>query len=92
MQRRLDEAEPLAKRAFVGTMFEFGPTHDDALDSAQNFSEILAMGGKLEESARVLRQMFDVCERAFGRKDARTLAMARNLSMVQDMINRTKEG
>ena len=50
------------------------------------------MGGKLEESARVLRQMFDVCERAFGRKDARTLAMARNLSMVQDMINRTKEG
>ena len=62
-QSKLNEAEPLFRRALEGRERTLGPDHSDTLTSVNNLGFLLYAQGKLNEAEAMLRRALEGYER-----------------------------
>ena len=81
-QGKLDEAEPLLRKALEMSRATLGDRHPDTVTSFSNLGSVLQDQGKLKEAAPLLREALDALRATLGDRHPDTLAAMNNLGML----------
>ena len=79
-QGKLQEAEPLYRRALEGYERTLGPDHPDTLASINNLAILIEAQGKPQEAEPLHRRALEGYEKAMGPEHPSTLASLNNLA------------
>jgi len=82
-QGKLDEAEPLCRRALAGYETKLGPDHPSTLMSVKNLAGLLASPGKLVEAEPLYRRALAGREAKLGPDHPNTLPSSNLLTLIK---------
>jgi tetratricopeptide (TPR) repeat protein len=90
-RNRFAEAEPLYRRALAIDEASCGPDHPNVANDLWNLAELLLATNRLVEAEPLYRRALAIDEANYGPDHAETLARKRNLLVLANVNNSTRE-